>query len=326
MRVVITGGGGMLGQKLARALAGSGGIGDRAIDTLALADVKKPPAVTAPFKVTCHKVDITDRSALDALFADGADVIFHLAAIVSGESETNFDLGMSVNLIGSINVFEAARRCGNCPIVVFTSSIAVYGGEIPAMIEDWTILNPQTSYGAEKAAAELLLTDYSRRGFLDGRGPRLPTISVRPGKANLAASSFMSSIFREPLQGQEAVCPVGPEYEHWYLSPRRCIENLIHAAELPGDAFGQNRCFALPGKTHAIGDMVDAMGRIAGEEPVKLIRWEPDAAIQKIVLGWRAYFNPAKALALGFVADESFEDNIRFFLEDDIEKPGASTA
>jgi nucleoside-diphosphate-sugar epimerase len=205
-------------------------------------------------------------------------------------------------------------------MVIFTSSIAVYGGEVPAMIEDWTALNPQTSYGAQKAAAEMLLTDYSRKGFLDGRGLRLPTISIRPGKPNKAASGFMSSIFREPLQGHEAICPVGPDYEHWYLSPRRCVENLIHAATLPTVVLGQNRCFALPGRTYNIAEMVEAMRHVAGEEPVKLIRWEPDPQIQNIVLGWRAYFNPSKALALEFVRDDSFEDNIRFFLEDDIEK------
>ena len=322
MRIVITGGGGMLGQKLAKALAARGSLNGSEITSLALADVVTPATIEAPFPVTCHELDITDRAALGALFSGGVDLIYHLAAIVSGESESNFDLGMSVNLIGSINVFEAARKLGTCPIVIFTSSIAVYGGEIPPMIEDHTILNPQTSYGAEKAAAEVLLSDYSRRGFLDGRGLRLPTISIRPGKANKAASSFMSSIFREPLQGQEAVCPVAPDFEHWYLSPRRCVENLVHAATVPAEKLGQNRCFALPGKTHSIGDMVETMRRIAGEETAKLIRWEPDAEIQKIVLGWRAYFTPAKALSLGFTADESFEDNIRFFLDDDIQRPG----
>jgi len=149
---------------------------------------------------------------------------------------------------------------------------------------------------------------------------RLPTISIRPGKPNKAASGFMSSIFREPLQGHEAICPVGPDYPHWYLSPRRCVENLVHAAEVQAADLGQNRCFALPGRTHRIGDMVEAMRRVAGDAPVGLIRWEPDPEIQKIVLGWKANFNPRKALRLGFVADESFEDNIRFFLEEDVER------
>jgi nucleoside-diphosphate-sugar epimerase len=320
MRIVIIGGGGMLGRKLARALGRRGMIDGQAISHMALADIVGPAPVEAPFPVSTQRTDITDRAAVDALLAEGADIIYHLAAIVSGQAEAEFDLGMQINLMGSINVFEAARALGTTPKLIFTSSIATYGGEIPEMIEDWTALNPQTSYGAQKAAAEMLLTDYSRKGFLDGRGLRLPSISIRPGKPNMAASGFMSSIFREPLQGREAICPVGPDYPHWYLSPRRCIENLIHAAAVPAEALGQNRCFALPGRTHRIGDMVEAMRRVAGDGPVGLIRWEPDPEIQNIVLGWKAHFNPAKALALGFVRDDSFEDNIRFFLEDDIER------
>ncbi len=324
MRVVIIGGGGMLGRKLARALGRRGEIGGRAITHMALADIVDPAPVEAPFPVSTHRLDITGRAAVEALLAGGltggADIIYHLAAIVSGQAEAEFELGMAINLTGSINVFEAARALGTCPKLVFTSSIAVYGGEIPEPIEDWTALIPQTSYGAQKAAAEMLLSDYSRKGFLDGRGLRLPTISIRPGKPNQAASGFMSSIFREPLQGHEATCPVGPDYPHCYLSPRRCIENLIIAAEVEAGALGQNRCFALPGRTHLIGDMVEAMRRVAGDAPVGLIRWEPNPEVQKIVFGWKAHFNPAKALALGFVRDHSFEDNIRFFLEDDIER------
>ncbi|MCH7602421.1 MAG: SDR family oxidoreductase [Proteobacteria bacterium] len=324
MRVIIIGGGGMLGRKLARALGRRGEIGGRAITHLALADIVDPAPLKAPFTVSTHRLDITDRAAVEALLATGlgggADIIYHLAAIVSGQAEAEFDLGMDINLMGSINVFEAARALGTTPKLVFTSSNAVYGGEIPEPIEDWTALNPQTSYGAQKAAAEMLLSDYSRRGFIDGRGLRLPTISIRPGKPNKAASSFMSSIFREPLQGHEATCPVGPDYLHCYLSPRACVENLIIAAEVEAQALGQNRCFALPGRTHRLGDMVEAMRRVAGDAAVGLIRWEPDPEVQQIVLGWKARFNPAKALALGFVRDDSFEDNIRFFLEDDIER------
>ncbi len=317
MRITIIGGGGMIGQKLARALAARGELRGQAISHLTLADINDPAEIEAPFPVALRQLDITDRAALDALFAEGPDVIYHLAAIVSGQAEAEFDLGMAINLTGTLNVLEAARAMDTVPCLVFTSSIAVYGGEIPEPIEDWTMLNPQTSYGTQKAAGELLLNDYSRRGFIDGRGPRLPTISIRPGAPNKAASGFMSSIFREPLQGQEAVCPVDPGYEHYYLSPRRCVENLIHAAEVETAALGQNRCFALPGRTHRLGDMVEAMRRVAGDEAADRIRWEPDPEIQKIVLGWKAHFNPQKALALGFVADESFEDNIRFFLEDD---------
>jgi len=320
MRIIITGGGGMLGQKLARLLATRGRLRGQEISHMVLADIVDPKPIEAGFPVACRKLDITDRAAIDALLSEGVDVIFHLAAIVSGQSEAEFDLGLNVNFFGSYNVFEAARAMPNCPRVVFTSSMAVYGGEIPESIVDWTCLNPQTSYGAEKAAAELLLTDYSRRGFLDGVGLRLPTISIRPGKPNKAASSFMSSIFREPLQGQEAVCPVGPDYPHFYLSPRRCVENLAHAAEVEAAALGMNRCFVLPGRIHMIGDMVEAMRRVAGDAPVKLIRWERDPEVEQIVLGWKAFILPAKALKLGFVADADFEDNLRYFLEEDIER------
>lgn len=317
MNVLILGGGGFLGQKLARALAARARLRGHPIRSMTLADVVPPAPVEAAFPVHAQALDITDAAATGALLSQGFDVIYHLAAIVSGQAEAEFDLGMAVNLQGSLNVFEGARAAGNRPVLVFTSSIAVYGGDTPDPITDWTALNPQTSYGAQKAAAELFVTDYSRKGFFDGRGLRLPTISIRPGKPNKAASSFMSSIFREPLQGQEAVCPVGPDYEHWFLSPRRCIENLIHGAEVEAAALGTQRCFALPGRTHTIGAMVEAMQRIAGDAPVRRIRWEPDPAVQAIVNGWKGRFSPDKALALGFVADDSFEDNVRFFLEDD---------
>ncbi len=322
MKILILGGGGFLGQKLAKALAARGQLADKAIKSLTLADLAAPPSLAAPFQATSVALDITRRAPVDALLqALRPEVIYHLAAVVSGQAEAEFDVGMTVNLQGSMNVFEAARALGSNPVVVFTSSIAVYGGEVPELVEDWTALNPQTSYGTQKAAAELLLTDYSRRGFLDGRGLRLPTISIRPGKPNQAASSFMSSIFREPLQGHEAVCPVSPDFEHWYLSPRRCIDSLIHGAELRAADLGANRCFALPGRTHSIGAMVEALRRVAGDAPVARIRWEPDERVQRIVLGWKARFNPAKALALGFQGDASFEENIRYFLEDDIQRP-----
>ena len=317
MKVLILGGGGFLGQKLAKALAARTRLRGHTITSMTLADLAVPAPVEAAFPVHGLALDITDAAAVAALLTQRFDVIYHLAAIVSGQAEAEFDLGMAVNLQGSLNVFEGARAAGNVPVLVFTSSIAVYGGDTPDPITDWTALNPQTSYGAQKAAAELFVTDMSRKGFFDGRGLRLPTISIRPGKPNKAASSFMSSIFREPLQGQTAVCPVGPEYEHWFLSPRRCVENLIHGAEVEAAALGTQRCFALPGRTLTIGEAVEAMRRVAGDEPVNRIRWEPDPVLQAIVNGWKGRFAPEKALALGFVADDSFEDNVRFFLEDD---------
>ncbi|MEM9059267.1 MAG: D-erythronate dehydrogenase [Pseudomonadota bacterium] len=322
MRVVILGGGGFLGQKLARALALRGTVRGEAISALVLADLNVPSAVEAPFPVETIALNVTDNNSLNPALA-GADVVYHLAAIVSGQAEAEFDLGMSVNLQGSINVFEAARASGRCPVVVFTSSVAAYGGEVPDPIEDWTALNPQTSYGAQKAAAELLLTDFSRKGFLDGRGVRLPTITIRPGKPNAAASSFMSSIFREPLQGETANCPVGEDYPIFHSAPRTVIRNLIRAAEVSAADLGQNRCFVLPGRTDSVGEMIAAMTRVAGPEPVTRITWNPDPAVEAVVSGWRADLRPAKALALGFEADASFDDNVRYFLEDDIERADA---
>ncbi|MEM7505302.1 MAG: D-erythronate dehydrogenase [Pseudomonadota bacterium] len=330
MRILILGGGGFLGQKLAGALLARGHLNCQDIAQITLADLTSPPVLPADIAVTTLPVDITDAVQTDTLISSeeggGWDVIYHLAAVVSGQAEAEFDTGMTVNLMGSLNVFESARRLGartgTRPILVFTSSIAVYGGEMPAPIEDHFMTNPQTSYGAQKAAAELILTDMSRKGFLDGRGLRLPTISIRPGKPNAAASGFMSSIFREPLQGMEARSPVSPDYHHWYLSPRRVIDNLIHAAEVKADALGTQRCFVLPGRLHRLGDMVEQMRAIAGDAPCELIRWERDPEVEKIVLGWlQVEVNAAKALALGFKADESFADNIRYFLEDDIQRP-----
>lgn len=320
MRVLITGGGGFLGVKLAKALAEKGEIRGRAITHLTQADLFEPAPVDAPFPTAGRALDIADRAAVDAAFAEPPDCIFHLAAVVSGQAEAEFEIGMAVNLHGTLNLLEAARLAGNRPIVVFTSSVAAYGGEIPDMIEDWTILNPQTSYGAQKACGELMVTDYSRKGFIDGRGLRLPTVTVRPGKPNAAASSFMSSIFREPLQGETANCPVSEDYEIWNSAPRTVVANLVHAAEVPEEDWGQNRCLAIPGQTNTVAEMVAAMTRVAGSNAAGLITWNPDPFVQKICDGWRARLNPAKALRLGFHQDKSFEDNIRWFLEDDIRR------
>lgn len=220
-------------------------------------------------------------------------------------------------MMGTLNVLERARELGNKPRVVFTSSIAVYGGEVPDPIVDHTFLNPQTSYGAQKAVGELLVNDYSRKGYIDGVGFRLPTISVRPGKPNRAASSFMSSILREPLNGQEAICPVDADFPHYYLSPRKCVENLIKGAELKAEDLGQNRCMMMPGRMWTIGQLIEAMTSVAGPEPAKLIKWEAQPEIQKIVKGWRFDLRPEKAIKLGLSADDSFEDNVRYYIEDD---------
>lgn len=321
MHILIIGGGGVVGQKLTQSLAKRGTLRGQAIRKITLADIVDPAMVDAPFEVACVSCDISNPASVAATLGADVDVIYLLAAIVSAHAEEDFDAGLSINLMGTLNVLQRARALATKPVVVFTSSIAVYGGEVPDPIVDHSFLNPQTSYGAQKAMGELLVNDFSRKGFVDGRGFRLPTISVRPGKPNRAASSFMSSILREPLNGQEAICPVSDDFPHYYLSPRKCVENLIRGAEIEASDLGQNRCMMMPGKMWTIRQMIDAMTAVAGPEPAKLIRFEAQPAIQEIVKGWRFDLRPEKALKLGLSADESFEDNIRYYLEDD--KPAA---
>lgn len=319
MHIVIFGGGGVIGQKLARALVARGHLSGRDITQITLADVVDP-AVIPGADVNRAICDISDSASVGKVVVPGVDVIFHLAAIVSGHAERDFDLGLRVNLQGILNVFEAARALGTCPTVVYSSSMAVYGGNVKDPITDFTYLNPQTSYGMQKAAGELLLTDYSRKGFIDGRGFRLPTISVRPGLPNGAASGFMSSIIREPLNGQEAICPVDRNFLHYYLSPKRCVENLILGAEVETGQLGPDRCMIMPGRMLSIGQMIDAMTTICGPEPAKLIRWESQPEIERIVKGWRFDLRPERGLALGLSADQSFEDNVRYYVEEDLSR------
>jgi len=319
-RIVILGGGGFLGVKLAQEIANRGEVRGAAVTSLVQADLAAPEPVEAGFPVEGIAVDIRDRAALDSLFDPAPDIVFHLAAVVSGQAEAEFDLGLSINLMGTVNVLEAAKGAGNKPIVVFTSSVAVYGGENREPLVDTVLPNPQTSYGAQKLIGEVLINDFTRKGFIDGRGLRLPTITVRKGKPNAAASSFMSSIFREPLQGDTANCPAGEDYPIWHSSARTVIWNLIHAAEIDGADIGPNRCFAANGRKDTVAEMIAAMTSVAGPEPASRITWNREPVIEPIFMGWMADVDPAKARALGFRADESFEDNIRYFLEDDIER------
>lgn len=318
MHIMIIGGGGFLGQKLARSLANSGRLRDTQITGLTLADLAAPRAMDAPFPVSLVACDISDPAAVSGLLDTKPDVVFLLAAVVSAHAEADFDAGLSANLHGPMNVFAAIRALGTAPIVVFTSSLAVFGGDVPDPIQDWTIPNPQTSYGSQKAMGELLLNDYSRRGFLQGRGVRLPTISVRPGKPNRAASSFMSGIIREPLQGQPANCPVDPDFMHYYLSPKKCVENLIRVAELDQAQLGQQVNMIMPGRMWSVQQVIDAMTAVAGPEPATRITWEKQPDIARIVQGWRFDYRPEKALALGLEADRSFEDNVRYFMAEDM--------
>jgi nucleoside-diphosphate-sugar epimerase len=318
MNILIIGGAGVVGQKLARNLAGRGTLRGREITKLVLADLTEAATFEAPFALETAICDMTDPASLAAVLTDEVDVVYLLAAVVSAHAETDFDLGYRVNVHGTWAVLERARALGTAPVLVFSSSIAAYGGEVPQPYTDNSALNPQISYGVQKAMGELLVQDYARRGFIDGRGFRLPTISVRPGKANLAASSFMSSIFREPLQGLPANCPVDADFPHFYLSPKQCAENLVRGAELDREALGRNCVMTMPGRVWTIRQMIDAMTAVAGLEPAKLITWEPQPEIAPILDGWRLDIRPQKALKLGLEADACFEDNIRYFLDEDL--------
>lgn len=317
MNILIIGGGGVVGRKLASALVDRGHLMGRDITKITLADIADPELKAGSVHITGLACDITDPASVAEAITPETDVIYHLAAVVSAHAEEDFEAGMKINLDGTRNILERCRTLGTAPVVVFTSSIAVYGGDVPDPVGEQSFLNPQTSYGMQKAVGELMVNDYSRKGFVDGRAVRLPTISVRPGKPNRAASGFMSSILREPLNGQEAVCPVGEEFLHYYLSPRLCAENLVRTAEIEAGALGMNRVLQMPGRTWSIRQMIDAMTSVAGPDPARLIRWEKDEALLKIVGGWRFDIRADRTLGLGLIADDSFEDNIRYYIEDD---------
>jgi nucleoside-diphosphate-sugar epimerase len=315
MRVVITGGGGFLGRRVALELLERGDI-----DELALFD-KAPPALPLPDDPRLRLVtgDIADRATVRGVVTPGTSSVFHLAAVVSGEAEADTDLGYRVNLDGIRAVLEACRELATCPRVVFASSLAVYGGALPPAVGDDTPLMPQTSYGAQKAIGELLVNDYSRKGFIDGRAVRLPTVVVRPGRPNRAASTFASSIIREPLAGREAVCPVSADTVVALASPRRVVAGLLRAHDLPGSAFGTSRSLQLPGFSVAVGEMAEAVRRAGGSEAYARIRWMPDPQIQRIISGWPQALAAPRAAALGFSADSGIDEVVRAFVEDDLE-------
>jgi nucleoside-diphosphate-sugar epimerase len=262
--------------------------------------------------------DICDLETIQDTLGTYTDLIFHLAAVVSGEAEKNFDLGMKVNLQASMQILEHCRWMKRAPVLVFASSCAAYGIEQPEVIRDNTAPSPQSSYGTQKVMVDLLINDYSRRGFIDGRSLRLPTIAVRPGKPNAATTSFVSSIIREPLQGKRANCPVPNDIKLWIHSPGKVVENFIHAAHIPAQAFKNNRVVNLPGLTVTVKDMVDALASVAGKETADLIDWEPDAFIQSIVLTIPREFDTKKAMALGFHGDESLPDIIKEFITEEL--------
>ena len=310
MKILITGGGGFIGSRLAHALHA------RHPDArIRLLDVSFPPGLSSAFD--CMTGDLASPEVIARALAGETDTVFHLAAVVSGGAEADFDLGYRVNLDGTRALLEACRKLPKPPKFVFASSVAAFGGVLPEVLDDSTTPAPQTSYGTQKVIGEYLVADFTRKGMIDGRSMRLPTIVVRPGKPNLAASSFASGIIREPLAGQASECPVPETTGVWILSPRRVVEAFVHAEELPSSAWPTTRVVNLPGITLTVREMIDAMGRVAGRQAVELVKFKPDARIQAIVKTWPVRFRTERALAMGFAADADFDSIVRDHIENE---------
>jgi nucleoside-diphosphate-sugar epimerase len=321
MHVLITGAAGMIGRKLLERLARDGGLNGKPIDILTLTDIVPPEAPQGlAARVVLKTADLAAPAIAGDLVRDRPDVIFHLAAIPSGGSETDFEAGYRANLDGTRNLLEAVRKTGDGykPKVIYTSSIAVYGGPFPPSIPDDFFLTPHTSYGAHKVICETLLADYNRRGFLDGVGVRLCGITVRPGKPNLAASGFYSGIIREPLAGLEATLPVSDDVTNTHASPRAAAGFLVHAAGLTPEQLGPRINMTMPGVCCTVGEQIDALRRVAGERVAARVIRKPDAFIMRIVGGWPRRFDCTRALELGFTAESSFDEIIRVHIEDDL--------
>lgn len=319
MRVLVTGAAGMIGRKLVARLETAGKVCGERISALDLHDIVPSDCVSmAGAHVAIHVGDLGDPAEAARLAELRPDVVFHLAGVVSGEAEAHLEKGYRVNLDGTRGLFDAIRLAGNGPKVVYASSIAVFGAPFPDVIPDDFQQTPMTSYGTQKLIGELLLSDYSRRGFLDGIGIRLPTICVRPGKPNRAASGFFSGIIREPLAGRHAVLPVPRSVVHTHASPRAAVEFLMHAATLDTASLGARRNLSMPGVAVTVGEQIEALRRAAGDKAVALIREEPDEAIWAIVKNWPTRFAASRALDLGFRAEASFDEIIQVHVEDEL--------
>lgn len=322
MRILITGAAGFLGRKLTRSLMeapeGAGPEGARAAELVLVDQVAQEAPAAAPGGPRARVVTGGIEAAVAEMDAGGVDAVVHLAAVVSSGAEADFDLGYGVNLDGTRLLLEACRRQPRPPGFVFTSSVAVFGGDMPPVVTDDTVARPQSSYGTQKLIGELLVADHARKGFLHGLSLRLPTIVVRPGRPNKAASSFASSILREPLQGEGAVCPVGQEQALWILSPAQAVAALRTGLRLAGPGFSGPRTVNLPGLTVTVGEMIDALRRAGGEEAAARVRFEPDSEIARIVGSWPARFETPRALSLGFAPDPDLDTIVRRFIADDI--------
>jgi nucleoside-diphosphate-sugar epimerase len=315
MKIIITGGSGFLGQRVARELLKRSQVNDadgnpQPIREIGLVDIAPPLNGLSDATVRYAVGDAANPKFIAETLGDDTDGIFHLAAVVSGAAEADFDLGMRVNIDGTRGLLDACRRLRKPPRVLFASSVAVFGAPLPELVTDATTPIPHSSYGIQKLIGELLVSEYSRKGFIDGRSVRLPTVSIRPGKPNAAASSFASGILREPLNGVEAICPVEPDTKLWLISPRLAVECLLHGFDLPAGALGKIRSLSLPGITVSVDEMVASLKRVAGPEAARRIRWEPDEGIKQIVKSWPARFDTTRADSLGFPRDEGGFDRI----------------
>jgi len=317
MKILITGGGGFLGFRLARTLLARGTLGGKPIASITLLDGAFPSGVEDLQKVKAVTGDVSDEKAIASVCLPDTDAVFHLAAVVSGAAEADFDLGMRVNLKGMELLLAQMRKCSKPPRLVYTSSVAAFGGALPDVLDDTTIANPQTSYGAQKVIGEYLVSDYTRKGYIDGRALRLPTIVVRAGKPNAAASSFASGVIREPLNGVVSECPVAPETGVWLLSPGKVVAAFIHAWELPPETWGTQRWLNLPGITASVAQMVEAMRKVAGDAAAQRVVYKADARIQAIVKTWPVNFRTPRALAMGFKPDPDVESVIRDYVADE---------
>jgi nucleoside-diphosphate-sugar epimerase len=322
MHVLILGAAGMIGRKLTERLLKEQRIGSREVSKLTLHDVVAPQVpANAPFPVNASASDFSLSGEAEKLIASKPDMIFHLAAIVSGEAEADLDKGYRINLDGTRFLLDAIKKTdgGYKPRVVFTSSIAVFGAPFPEAIGDEFFETPLTSYGTQKAMGELMLADYSRRGILEGVGIRLPTICVRPGKPNKAASGFFSNIIREPLSGEEAVLPVSEDVRHWHASPRSAIGFLMHAATIEIAKLNNRVNLSMPGLSVTVGEQIAGLERVAGKSVTKRIKRELDQTILRIVTGWPRNFDTSRAQSLGFTtAEKTFDDIVRLHIDDEL--------
>ncbi len=323
MKILITGAGGMIGRKLVERLVADKNLGGKPITGLTLVDVVESPVPTGAPKDTKPIVtDFSEKGVAETLIAERPDVIFHLAAIVSGDAEANFEMGYKINFNGSWALLEAVRIEGQKspykPRFVFASTLAVFGPPFPDSIPDDFAPTPSTSYGTQKAMTELMLADYSRKGFVDGVGVRLPTICIRPGKPNKAASSFFSGILREPLAGQEAPLPVGDEVRHWFASPRAAVGFFLTAATIDTSPLGTQRSMTMPGVSATVGEQIAALKKAAGDKAVALIKRVDDPFVAKIVQGWAGRYDAKLAGKMGFKAEKNFDEIIKVYQEDEM--------